>query len=139
MVCTPLKPTSISPIQIYALALESSPPQPSNVNGPLQLRTVFGIVIGLLGFVLLLFSFSFLYRRCCRPEATPPRSPPRPSRGNVPRRRPRERHVEDTIATPMTSLTSSREDRAPPPPPYDGQSFRHIPSRILWTSYAFLR
>ncbi|KAF9220222.1 hypothetical protein BS17DRAFT_787731 [Gyrodon lividus] len=128
-----LFPTAVSRFQPCVLAVESAPAQPSSTNGTLQLRTVTGIVIGVVGFGLLVFSFSFISRRCCgRPESTPSRSHPSDPE-NVPRRQPRAQHVDHTvIAVSMTTPRSLRlepVDGAPPPyhvgprlPPYTEQN-----------------
>ncbi|KAF9220227.1 hypothetical protein BS17DRAFT_787739 [Gyrodon lividus] len=107
------------------------------MTGALQLRTVFGIVIGIVGFILLIFSFSFISRRYCgHPESMPPaRLQSRTGRGNASRHRPGVQHVDYPV------WRSEPVDRAPPPyeglrlPPYteenSGQELRSPPTARL--------
>ncbi|KIK94255.1 hypothetical protein PAXRUDRAFT_460254 [Paxillus rubicundulus Ve08.2h10] len=108
--------TATSPFYaaIFSAGSTPTPTQLSTENETIQPRTVFGIVLGLTGFVLIL-SFPFLYRRCFPSEST--------SRGSsqdhrdVCRRRPRAPHVN----SPVSGAPRGREIEPAhgAPPPYD--------------------
>ncbi|KIJ07207.1 hypothetical protein PAXINDRAFT_158500 [Paxillus involutus ATCC 200175] len=122
-----LKATS-SRSHAVIFAADPTPTPPS--SGAIQLRTVIGIVLGLTGFVLLLFSFSFIYRRCFPSESTSRGSQQRTHPRHASRRRPRAPHFDYPVAAVSRSEPANGLG-APPPyeglrlPPYTEQSLPH--------------
>ncbi|KAF8837741.1 hypothetical protein BDN67DRAFT_972518 [Paxillus ammoniavirescens] len=123
------KHTATSPF--YAAVSETpTPTQPSTANEAIRLQTVFGIVLGLISFVLLIFSFSFLYRRCFPSKSMSRGSQQRARLGHASRRGPRGPHVDYPVAAASLRFEPTMNG-APPPyegirlPPYPEQSSPH--------------
>ncbi|KIJ10888.1 hypothetical protein PAXINDRAFT_101877 [Paxillus involutus ATCC 200175] len=126
-----LKSTATSRFHAGIFAAESTPTPASTTTGAIQLRTVFGITIGLVGFIVLILAFSSLYRRCFPSASTSRGSQQRTGLGHVSRRRPRVPHVDCRIAVVSFRVPFEPVNEAPPPyeglrlPPYTEQSSPH--------------
>ncbi|KAF8123230.1 hypothetical protein EV363DRAFT_1356642 [Boletus edulis] len=110
----------------------SSPASPIGSPNGIQLHTIFAIVVGLVGFVILIFAGSFISRLPCFTESkgsstTSPQPSSRWPYGNIRRAlhnhningsrsrpRPPIQHVE-----PMIAMSSQPYDHTTPCPPYE--------------------
>ncbi|KAF8837745.1 hypothetical protein BDN67DRAFT_1071212 [Paxillus ammoniavirescens] len=123
-----LKSTATSRFHAGIFAAESTPTSASTTNGAIQLQTVFGITIGLVGFIVLILAFSSIYRRCFPSASTSRGSQQRTRLGHVSRRRP---HVDCPVVVVSFRVPFEPVNEAPPPyealrlPPYTEQSSSH--------------
>ncbi|KIK94246.1 hypothetical protein PAXRUDRAFT_783981 [Paxillus rubicundulus Ve08.2h10] len=128
-----LQPTATARFHAGIFAAESTPTPASTTEGAIQLRTVFGITLGSVGFIVLILAFSSLYRRCFPSESTSQGLQQLTRLGPVSHRRPRVRRVNCPITVQVVSYRARVHplNEAPPPyetarlPPYTKQSSEH--------------